>query len=356
MSHFDYKNFHEIDIRSEFFDSLRNDYSAFDSWFTKKSSTQEKAYVLYDDNEKIIAFLYLKEESESDNSISPPLPKGNILKVGTLKIKAHGTRLGERVIKKIMDNATERDIKTIYVTIFDKHQHLISILLKYGFKHWGKKLGIDGGELVLVKSLKTSALTGDLLNDYPMIDTEAKRFWGLSIYPEYHTKLFPDSILNNESYDLLSDIAPTNTISKIYLSAMKCINEMSPGDVVLIYRTSDKLGPARYRSVVTSICVLEEVSNIHSYTKEQFLSYCKKGSIFTLSELDYFYNSKKYPFILRMTYNISLKKRVTNEQLQDVVGLSPAYWGCFSVSDSQLLQVLTLGEANKSLVKLGSHA
>lgn len=187
-----------------------------------------------------------------------------------------------------------------------------------------------------------------------MIDTMAKRFWGLSIYPEYHTKLFPDSILNNESYDLLSDIAPTNTISKIYLSAMSCINEMSHGDVLMIYRTSDRKGPARYRSVATSICVIEEISDIHSYSKEEFLKYCKKGSIFTLDELNYFYDSKKYPFILRMTYNISFKKRVTNEQLQELVGISPSYWGCFSVSEPQLQKVLALGEANTSLVRLGA--
>lgn len=354
MSHFDYKNFHEIDIQSNFFDSLRNDYSAFDSWFAKKSASQEKAYVLYNDNEEITAFLYLKEEIESDDSISPPLPDENILKVGTLKIQAHGTRLGERVIKKIMDNATERNIKTIYVTIFDKHEHLISILLKYGFKHWGKKLGTDGEELVLLKSLKLDDLTGNTFHDYPLINTQFKRFWGLSIYPEYHTKLFPDSILNNESYDLLSDIAPTNTISKIYLSAMSCINEMSPGDVLIIYRTSDGKGPARYRSVVTSLCIIEAISDIRSFSKEEFLKYCEKGSIFTLDELNYFFDSKKYPFILRMTYNISFKKRVTNDQLQEQVGLSPSYWGCFSVTESQLHKVLLLGEANTSLLESGS--
>jgi|28_taG_2_1085356.scaffolds.fasta_scaffold00001_282 hypothetical protein len=356
MSHFDYKSFDSIDLQSEFFDSLRDDYPAFDEWFAKKSINQEKAYVLYNDNEQITAFLYLKIETELDPLISPPLPREKVLKVGTLKIQAHGTRLGERVIKKIMDNATERNIHTIYVTIFDKHEHLISILLKYGFRHWGIKSGAAEEELVLVKSLDPVDMLGDIFHDYPLFSTENSNCWGLSIYPKYHTKLFPDSILKNESYDLLSDIAPTNTISKIYLSAMKCINEMSQGDIVLIYRTSDNLGPARYRSVVTSICVLEEVSNIYSYTREQFLSYCSKGSIFTLTELEYFYNSKKYPFILRMTYNISLQKRVTNEQLQEVVGLSPAYWGCFSVTESQLLKILTLGEANKSLVRLGSHA
>ena len=35
--------------------------------------------------------------------------------------------------------------------------------------------------------------------------------------------------------------------------------QMNRGDLIVIYRTSDKLGPADYRSVVTSVCVVEEV-------------------------------------------------------------------------------------------------
>ena len=43
----------------------------------------------------------------------------------------------------------------------------------------------------------------------------------LSINPEYHTKLFPDSILTNElKYDLIQDVSETNSIYKIYVCWM----------------------------------------------------------------------------------------------------------------------------------------
>ena len=51
-------------------------------------------------------------------------------------------------------------------------------------------------ELVLIKNMKV--LTGDVLKDYPLLTTKDKRKFLLSIYPKYHTKMFPDSILQNE--------------------------------------------------------------------------------------------------------------------------------------------------------------
>lgn len=51
--------FSDCDTKDHFFDSLRNDYSDFDSWFTRKSSEGEDVYVDKDEN-GIQAFLYIK--------------------------------------------------------------------------------------------------------------------------------------------------------------------------------------------------------------------------------------------------------------------------------------------------------
>ena len=42
------KDFAEVDLESEFFDTLREDYGGidFDNWFKKKARNKEKAYVL----------------------------------------------------------------------------------------------------------------------------------------------------------------------------------------------------------------------------------------------------------------------------------------------------------------------
>lgn len=102
-----YKKFSEIDINDTFFDSLKSDYEEFEDWYLRKSNRGHSAFVM-DENGKVEAFLYLKAENEESIDIQPPLPKKLRLKVGTFKINPHGTRLGEKFIKKIFDCGIEK--------------------------------------------------------------------------------------------------------------------------------------------------------------------------------------------------------------------------------------------------------
>ena len=265
------KHFADIDLDDTFFNSLKEDYPGFEAWFEKKSKENSKAYVQYKNN-KLQAFLYLKDENgEELSDIIPVRPACNRLKVGTFKIDAHDTKLGERFVKKIMDAALYIKADEIYVTIFPKHEGLIRLLKRYGFNEEGKK----GDELVLIKNLK--ALTGDILRDYPLLKTADKRKFLLSIYPKYHTKMFPDSILQNEENkkkELIKDISYTNSIHKIYLCFMPDTAQLRRGDLIAIYRTKDDKGSARYRSVITSVCQIEEVKTNKDFANlEDFLAY-----------------------------------------------------------------------------------
>ena len=132
---------------------------------------------------------------------------------------------------------------------------------------------------------------------------------------------------------------------------MQGVTAFKNGDIILIYRTSDGAGHARYRSVITSVCVIEDSINIHSFkTLEEFLKYCKPYSIFTDEELMNFYKTKKYPYIIKMTYNLAFKRRVTNGDLIDYIGLKPNYWGVFEVNRIQFNQIIRSGEVNESLI------
>jgi len=77
------------------------------------------------------------------------------VKLGTFKIDAHGTKLGERFIRVMFDYACRNRINEIYVTIFDKHVSLISLLTKYGFELVSRKNKTtkDGQEGVYFKTL-----------------------------------------------------------------------------------------------------------------------------------------------------------------------------------------------------------
>ncbi len=109
----------------------------------------------------------------------------------------------------------------------------------------------------------------------------------LAIYPQYHTQLLPDSILNNETFDIVQDVSHTNSIHKVYICRM-AVEIATPGDVLIIYRTKDpkESAPAEYRSVATSVCVVEEVKRASEFNSEaEFIKYCGPYSVFPEDEL-----------------------------------------------------------------------
>lgn len=342
------KKFSEINLDDPFFDSLKGDYQGFEDWFHRKAN--EDVLVQLDDDQHVQAFLYLKaEKDQSPEGVSPGLPRCNWLKVGTFKVNSHDTRLGDRFIKKIMDAAIYGDFDKVYVTIFPKYTSLIGRLSEYGFQHLGDKAD---GEKVLVKDMK--AISGDILKDYPMISIKDKRIFLLSIYPKYHTKLFPDSILKTEKNvrdELIRDVSYTNSIHKIYLCFMPKTAELKRGDIIVIYRTNDSLGPAYYRSVVTSVCQVEEIRTRESFINvEDFITYTNYYSIFDKEELRQWFR-KMNLVVIKMTYNIALNKRVTRGWLINELGISPyIYWGFFQLKPEQFSAILQKGEVDKNAV------
>lgn len=348
MDNLKYISFKDFDHNDAFFDSLKQRYREFGEWLTKKSEADEYAYALYGEH-GIDGFMYLKVEDLVDD-VNPPLPPGRHLKIGTFKFNARGTLRGQRFLKKAFDFAIQEQVDDIYVTVFAEHENLIEMFKSYGFQTHGVKETANGTEYVFIRNLHSA--TGDILKDYPMVMAKNKKKYMLGIYPEFHTRLFPDSILKNENASIVADVSHTNSIHKVYLCAMRGVINMHRGDVMLIYRTSDNMGPARFRAVATSVCVIEEVKSIREFSSlGEFLHYCSKFSIFTQDELISFYKTQKYPFIIKFTYNIAFNKRPNRAILIEDVGLSESdYWGFMSLNDAQFARVIELGEVNESLV------
>ena len=333
-----YKKFEEINLEDTFFNSLKNDYTEFTDWFNRKSTSGESAYV-FEVNTNIEGFLYLKEENGPITDIIPEIKKDKVLKVGTMKINAHGTKLGERFIKKILDNAISKNIDTIYVTVFKKHEPLINLYKKYGFIEYGAKASSNGEECVLLKDLTYKST--NFINNYPKISLNDNNKYVLSIYPKYHTKLFPDSILKNESYNLITDVSYTNSMN---------VKILKPGDLILIYRTSDGQGSAKYRSVLTSLCTVEEVKSKHDFNDfNDFYAYSNQYSIFDRNDLMRCYN-RNHCYSIKMTYNATLNKKVINADIRDIMGYTPSYWGFFGVSDDAFNKIIEKGELNESFI------
>ena len=174
--------FGSVDHRDSFFDSFRVAYQGFDNWFLRKCD--EEAYICRSNTGKILGFLYLKTEGPSENyaDIEPTFLPRRRLKVGTFKVESTGFRLGERFIKIIFDNAIQRNVDEIYVTLFTNREELAALnnlLERWGFVHHGVKHQANGDEKVLVKKLNTLVKGFSPKKNFPSIGYQCNKFISL---------------------------------------------------------------------------------------------------------------------------------------------------------------------------------
>ena len=79
--------------------------------------------------------------------------------------------------------------------------------------------------------------------------------------------------------------------------------------------------------------------------------FCAPYSVFTDTELQGFWERRKYPTFIRFTYNAALKKRLTRGDLIDRRVIDPkAYAGFMQLNDQQLKTILELGGVDESLI------
>jgi hypothetical protein len=341
-------HFKNISLDDPFFDSLKGDYAEFPVWFKNKS--EETAFAQFTEGE-LIGFLYPKLETEAVTDVLPQLPPARRIKIGTMKVDAHGTKLGERLLKKAFDSAVVQKAQELYITVFPKYASLISLLKEYGFVFTGTKKTKNGTEEVYVKSLASEKMAGDLYKDYPLVDLRNSKSYILSIKPEYHTRLFPDSILKTESYDLLSDVSHTNSIDKTYICAMEGVDSLKSGDNLLIYRTKDNMGSAEYRSVATSICSVVEMRPKGAFlSASEYLSFAEPYSVFNEKELLTWWG-KPNVCVIKMLYNIAFTKKVIRRTLIENVGIQrDVYWGFLNISRDHLIKAAKLGGVNEGFI------
>lgn len=307
--------FGKIDIRNSFFDTFRDAYEGFDSWY--ESKCDEEAYICESDND-ILGFLYLKPEDETENysDIIPTFSPKKRLKVGTFKVEASGFRLGERFIKIIFDNAIEQNLDEIYVTLFTDRPELkllYDLLTRWGFYEHGIKEKHGKSEVVLIKKLGNYNATKSVVSNFPNLDVNSSKMI-LPIAPKFHTDLFPDSQLNTEKgLDLLGNIPHRYALQKVYISWAPERN-INSGDLLLFYRMGET-NYKRYSSVITTIGVVEQV--ISEFTDlNDFLSYCQNRSVFNLEELKSFWNNHRFNLkVIKFVYVKSLSNNLNLDYL-----------------------------------------
>lgn len=277
---------HNLDLNDAIFDSLKKEYgeSEFSNWFKKSSREGRKCWVYYRMDGSIGALLIRKIEHEAIQSI-PPLPAKKRLKVATLKVTHIGYKIGELFIKLAIDYSIRNNIYEIYLTHFTnpENDNLVDLITEYGFYKAAVK---DNGEDIFVKELlvdkdKIASMHPLEISNmfYPSLyDGDKVNKFLVPIRPEYHQRLFTEH--KSRQTSLLEHagefIVEGNTIKKAYLSSSK-IRTISPGDILLFYRTVD--------SEITSLGVVEKVL-YGLRDKDEIFRNVRKRTVYSLEEIE----------------------------------------------------------------------
>jgi predicted nucleic acid-binding protein len=347
--------FGNINLQENFFDVFREDYDGFDKWFNRKAD--EPAYICKY-GEELGAFLYLKVEGEKENysDINPTFPPKKRLKIGTFKISMLGLNLSERFFKIIFDNALTQKVDEIYVTIFAKRtgqKLLITQFEQFGFKQWGIKRTQTGDELVLVRDFTSKSDKANPLSTFPFLSKRSDVYF-VSIYPEYHTELFPDSILKTESPDDFVENQPhRNSIRKVYISHSFERN-INTGDIIVFYRTGTTPGRKIYEGVVTTIGIVESINN-NIKSENDLIKACYLRSVLPKEKLIEFWNRfpKLKPFVVNFLYAYSFPKRPILKDLIElgvIEGPDKLPRGFGKISWDNLLAIIKKSGTDESII------
>ena len=339
-----------LDVTDSFFDSLRDDYPGFVRWFNGKA--EEPAYVCRSDG-ALSAFLYLKVEDRlTDYSdITPLLTPKKRLKLGTFKVSLNGFRLGERFLKIAFDNALDVGADELYVTTFSRRieqQRLVALIEEFGFRKHGEKTSSAGREDVYVRDFSRHAESQTPSLTYPYMSAGANVFL-VPIYEQYHTELFPDSILRTESpADFVENEPHRNAIRKVYISR-SIERNLIPGDIVVFYRTG-----GYYRGVVSTLGIVEDVV-LDIPNESSFVQLCRRRSVFTDAQLSEHWNYRQNsrPFIVNFLYAYSLPRRINLKRLIEmhiVRDIESAPRGFTPITQPQLQAILEESKSDARIV------
>ena len=347
------KRFSEIDLNDSFFDSLKSDYPEFEQWFIKKSDEKREA-LIFEDDDGIGAFVALKEEiKEGIKTERGALPIADRIKICTLKIsnRHSGERIGEGVVGLTLWKWQKSKFNEIYVTVFDKHQSLINLLCKFGFK---KVEYNEKGEGIYIKN-KQDLDFSNPYTSFPFIKNNFDYAGYVIIDDNYHDTMFAYSELAKTIS--LQEIGHnvTNGLTKIYVGKAPIIN-YKKNEPVLIYRRDTKnLYGRQYRSCVTSFCIVTDTiqaktNNNYLMSFEDLKKRIGNKSVFDEKELCQKYETFKNVTIIELLYYgyFGAGNNVTMNWLKNNGCWSDQYPANTHLTKEQFKKILNEGEINVS--------
>ncbi len=273
-------------LSDEFFKSLREDYK-FDEWFNHHAAEGRRAWVYWTDSDRLGALCIYARKVDDDLTGHGNILPGASLKLCTFKVGegCRGRKIGELFLKAAFRYATENGLENIFIHGNpNKQDILFQLLSDFGFTEFGRY----EDDVVYVKKHPVVA-PSDSPSDlsafeyfrryFPHFrqDRSIKKFV-IPIRPEYHRILFSDyaSPCDPQMALFNSTHTASNAIKQAYLCHAQS-RQISPGDVVLFYRSKDEMA-------VTSIGIVERYETLEN--ANEIVDRVRRRTVYSMTEIE----------------------------------------------------------------------
>lgn len=273
---------HDTNLEDSFYDSLRADYGGFDDWLHKISADGRKAWANFDQETDTLnaILIYKSEENEIITNDDRGLP-GKAIKISTFKVgeQIRGRKIGELLFKSVFEFSYRNGYRWVYLTIHpEKHMFLKDLCLDLGFEPYG--IDVCGRDEVYIKPIGRVVRAPDINEPFefyrrysPSLKCSTVNKYIIPIQWRYHEILFPDNTSRPSLFG--ADNPAGNTIKKAYLSHAQ-LQHMSPGDIVLFYRSMD-------RKSITTLAIVEDYFT--SGSSDEIVARVAKRTVYSLDEI-----------------------------------------------------------------------
>ena len=301
-----------FNLQDDIFDSLKEEYHEFPTWWKKIANRNVYAYKSSEG--KINALLIPKIETNETIDCIPYLKYNKVLKICLFKVASHaqGLKLGERLLRIAFDFAINNNIEDIYLTHFCKEKdYLVHLIEGFGFYKYGVNSRGEGVFIKrIIKDKNDNNTDMSYLNKryFPSFcsDTSISKHI-VPIQPEFHEKLFPDytPTVKQMKLDILRDTpSEGNSIKKAYICNANT-TKIKQNDILLFYRTHD----------VMSITTLGIVESVYYKQKnpDEILKLIAKRTVFSFDEISKLCSSDV--LVILFNQNFHLKNDFSYDKL-----------------------------------------
>ena len=274
----------DINIRSEFFESLRATYPEFVDWWASKVVEENRVTLVVGDVSDPLALAVLKED-DADYGLPRDTTKICTFKVST---DSRGYRYGELLLTAVLRHIRAVPSGTAFVEVAENNE-LFGWLGGFGFEKRAD-CSAKNGDAVMVKRLTPG---GDRSIVDPWVYHVAygpgalrcQRAFRVPIRQKWHKRLFPPGG-ETQQMALMETMAEPcgNAITKVYISHTRS-RQPERGDVLLFVETKTdqritNIGIVEDVIVTTDpIEVIEFAETRTVYSPEEVKQMCRKGMV-----------------------------------------------------------------------------